>query len=105
MDCEANLALGLADNLDANGARGRDARSLIATVGEGDLHERPARARGAQQRSSAVAILNVGGMDDRAQQQTLRVYEQMPLLPLDLLARVIAMAVDRGPPFSALFTL
>jgi hypothetical protein len=29
----------------------------------------------------------------------------MPLLALDLFARVIAMRIDAGPPFSALFTL
>jgi hypothetical protein len=44
-------------------------------------------------------------MDDGVQQQALGVDQQMPLLALDFLARVIAMAVDRGPPFSALLTL
>ena len=29
----------------------------------------------------------------------------MPLLALDLFARIVAMRVDAGPPFSALFTL
>jgi hypothetical protein len=29
----------------------------------------------------------------------------MPLLAFDLLARIIAMRIDAGPPFSALFTL
>jgi hypothetical protein len=29
----------------------------------------------------------------------------MALLALDLLARIIAMWIDAGPPFSALFTL
>jgi hypothetical protein len=38
-------------------------------------------------------------------QQTLRIDENVPLLAFDLLARIIAMGVDAGPPFSALFTL
>jgi hypothetical protein len=44
-------------------------------------------------------------MHDRVQNQALRVYEQMPLLALDLLARVEAVRIDRRPPFSALLTL
>jgi CubicO group peptidase (beta-lactamase class C family) len=38
-------------------------------------------------------------------QQTHRVYENMALLALDLFARIIAMRINAGPPFSALFTL
>jgi hypothetical protein len=39
--------------------------------------------RGKQQ-DAAVAILDVGGMDDGVQQQTQRVYENVALLALDL---------------------
>jgi len=35
----------------------------------------------------------------------LRIDQNMPLLALDQLARVEAVAVDADPPFSALFTL
>ena len=38
-------------------------------------------------------------------QQTQRIYEDVALLALDLFARIIAMRIDAGPPFSALFTL
>jgi hypothetical protein len=31
-------------------------------------------------------------------QQTLRIDENVPLLAFDLLARIIAMGVDAGPP-------
>jgi hypothetical protein len=31
--------------------------------------------------------------------------QNVPLLALDLLARIAAMRIDIGPPFSALFTL
>jgi hypothetical protein len=58
-----------------------------------------------EQQDAAVAILDVGGMDDGVQQQTQRVYENVALLAFDLLARIIAMRIDAGPPFSALFTL
>ena len=58
-----------------------------------------------EQQDAAVAILDVGGMDDGVQQQTQRVYENVALLAFDFLARIIAMRIDAGPPFSALFTL
>jgi hypothetical protein len=32
-------------------------------------------------------------------------YENVALLTFDFLARIIAMRIDAGPPFSALFTL
>ena len=54
---------------------------------------------------TAVAILNVGGGDDAVQQQALRIDQNMPLLALDQLAGIEAVAVDGSPPFSALFTL
>ena len=44
-------------------------------------------------------------MNDGMKQQTYRVDENMALLALDLFARIVAMRVDAGPPFSALFTL
>ena len=50
-------------------------------------------------------FLNVGGGDDAVQQQALRIDQNMPLLALDQLAGIEAVAVDASPPFSALFTL
>jgi hypothetical protein len=44
-------------------------------------------------------------MHDGMEQQTQRIYQYMALLALDLLARIVAMRIDAGPPFSALFTL
>lgn len=58
-----------------------------------------------QNKNAAIAILNVRWMDHGMQQQTYRVDQDMPLLPFDLLASIIAGWIDRGPPFSALFTL
>jgi hypothetical protein len=39
------------------------------------------------------------------EQQTQRIYQNMALLAFDLFACIIAMRIDAGPPFSALFTL
>ena len=80
-------------------------RPLVASVGEQLLQERIHSEQGCKQQDAAVAILDVGGMNDGVQQQAQRVYENMALLALDLLARIIAMRIDAGPPFSALFTL
>ncbi len=80
-------------------------RPLIGAVGE-QLSEQGKRSEHCRQQLEAtVAILNVGGGDDAAQQQALRIDQNMPLLALDQLARIEAVAVDAGPPFSALFTL
>jgi hypothetical protein len=38
-------------------------------------------------------------------QQARGIDENMPLLAFDFLPRIIAMRIDAGPPFSALFTL
>jgi len=44
-------------------------------------------------------------MHEGMEQKTLRVYKDMALLAFDLLAAVVTMRIDRGPPFSALLTL
>jgi hypothetical protein len=80
-------------------------RSLIGSVGKESFQERMQPEHRGEQHDAAVAILDVGGMDDGVQQQTQRVYENVALLALDLLTRIIAMRIDAGPPFSALFTL
>ena len=58
-----------------------------------------------QHENSAVAILDIRGVDYRVQQQAYRVDQDMPLLAFDFLASIIAGWIDRGPPFSAPFTL
>ena len=80
-------------------------RSLIAAVGKQLLQERIHPEQSGKQQDAAVAILDIGGMNDGVEQQTQRIYEKVALLALDLLARIIAMRIDTGPPFSALLTL
>jgi hypothetical protein len=58
-----------------------------------------------QQPDAAITILNASGMNDRVQQQTLHVDENMSFLALDQLACIEPMRINAGPPFSALFTL
>jgi len=61
--------------------------------------------QGGQQQHAAIAILHVGGGNQRVQQQAEFVDEDVAFLAFDQLAGVEAMRIDRGPPFSALFTL
>jgi hypothetical protein len=82
------------------------ARSLITGIGEDTQDKRKQGTRAfVENEGGAVAILNIGRVNGGAQQQAQRVYENMALLALDLLARVVAMRIDAAPPFSALFTL
>jgi len=80
-------------------------RPLIAGVGKQLFQERIHPEQGSKQQDAAVTILDIGGMNDGVEQQAQRVYENMALLALDLLARIIAMRIDPEPPFSALLTL
>ena len=78
--------------------------ALVATVGiklEQEW-EQPEHCR--HQQHAAVAILDIGGMDDGEHQQALGIDQHVTLLALDLFPRIVAMPVV-APPFSALFTL
>ena len=100
----SECALGLEIGQDAGQGAVKD-RALIGAVGEQFPEKGKQTEQGRQQRETAVAILNVGGGDDAVQQQALRIDQNMPLLALDQLAGIEAVAVDASPPFSALFTL
>ena len=93
--------LGLEIGQDAGQGAVKD-RPLIGAVGEQFPEKGKQTEQGRQQRETAVAILNVGGGDDAVQQQALRIDQNMPLLALDQLAGIEAVAVDASPPFSAL---
>jgi hypothetical protein len=85
--------------------RALELRPLVTAVGVELDQEREGGEQARHQQRSAVAVLDVGGMHDRVHQQALRIDENVPLLALDLLARVVAGRIDAGPPFSALLTL
>jgi hypothetical protein len=79
--------------------------SLIAAIGEQLFQERKHSEQVRHDQNAAIAILNIGRMDDGMKQQAQCVYKNMPLLTLDFFARIIAVRIDAGPPFSALLTL
>ena len=106
-DDEADGLVGAFDDLDfpAPGRRhdSRHFRPLISRVGEDALDERKAPPRAGQQSARTVAVLNVGGQDAHAEQEAERVDEVEHLrgafAARDLLACIIALAVERRPPF------
>ena len=82
------------------GSRSRGARSLIAGIGEDPLDEREEAARAPiENQPRPVAVLNIAGMDDDVQQKAKRIDEDLALAPGDLLARIVALWVERGAPF------
>ena len=74
--------------------------SLIASIGEDAIDERE-QASGApiEDQPGAVAILQIGAMDNDVQKKAERVDKNMPLATRDLLARIKALRVQRGAPF------
>ena len=76
-----------------------------AAIGVEFHQERIQAEHGRHHERAAVAILNVSGMNDGMYQQALRINENVALLALDLLSRVVARRINRSPPFSALLTL
>ena len=87
------------------GERRMENRPRIGAIGEQFCEKRKLAEQRREQPDAAIAILNASGMNDRVQQQTLHVDENMPFLALDQLARIEPVRIDKGPPFSALFTL
>ena len=85
-------ATGLGDNLG-------HLRSLVAGVGEDALDEGEQTPRRLEQVASAVAILDIGRMDGDAQEKAERVDKDVALAARDLLARIVALRVQRRAPF------
>ena len=74
-------------------------------IGEHFCEKRKLTEQRGQQPDAAVTILSTSGMNDRVQQQTLHVDENMSFLAFDQFARIEPVRINAGPPFSALFTL
>src|ERR1700686_3053474 len=76
----------------------RGAWSLIAGIGEDPLDEGEEAARAPiENQPRPVAVLNIAGMDDDVQQKTKRIDEDVTLASSDLLARIVALRVERDP--------
>jgi hypothetical protein len=78
---------------------------LVAAVGVELQQEGEQPEQRAHQQYAAITVLHVGRMHDSVQQQALGIYQDMALLAVDFLAGIVAVRVNRDPPFSALFTL
>ena len=78
---------------------------MIAAIRVELEQERVEAEESGHDQNTAITVLNVGRMHDGVHQQALRIDQDVALLALDLLARIVAMWIDRGPPFSALLTL
>ena len=94
------------DDLDGPAAAGGcgkcGARPLVTGIGEDAQNERPQSAcLLVQHEARTVAVLNVGGVNGHAQQETERIDENVSLAARDLLGRVIALRIERIPPFGA----
>ena len=59
-------------------------------------------ADGVEDRRGAIAVLDIGAVDDQTDQQTQRIGDDMALAPVDLLARVIAPKTTAFSGFHAL---
>lgn len=92
------------DDLKRPSARGCDRRGegprVVAGIGEDALDEgKEAACAPVEDQPRAVAILHIGRMDNDVQQEADRVDEDVPLAARDLLTRIIALRVERRPPF------
>jgi len=85
----------------AYGLRPFDEFTRIPSVCPNELQSRVLPTEFAKHELGTVAILNVGSMDDHGQDQAQGIDDQVPLAPLDFLARV----VPSRPPFSVVLTL
>jgi hypothetical protein len=83
----------------------RHLRPLVAGIADHPLEERKQPARLSQQRLGPVAVLDIGGMHDHAEQQAERVGQDMALAAKGLLARIVPGRVEGRPPFCAPFAV
>ena len=81
------------------GEQGRE--PVVSAIGEHDLEPRVEPLQPAQQVAGTIGVLDVGGMDNDAEQQAGGVDRDVPLAALDLLGRVVAAR----PPFPVVLTL
>ena len=88
-----------------SGDDGLHLATLIACIRDDALQKRKAPARLPQQSFCAIPILYAGRMNTDRQQQAERIGQDVALAAKDLLARVIAGRVERGPPLTAPFAL
>lgn len=79
----------------------RHPRPLVAAVGIDAFDDGEGAPCLAEHGGGSIAVLNIGGVDDDAQEEAEGIDEDVALAVLDLLARIEARRIDRGPPFTA----
>ena len=80
-------------------------RSLVSAVDKEFFQKWISAEQGSKEQNGAIAVLDIGRMDNGVKQEPYRIDKDVALLSLDLLARVVARRIDAGPPFCAPFTL
>ena len=80
-------------------------RALIASIGIEFQQKREQAEQAGHHQHAAIAVLDVGGVHDSVQQQSLCIDEEMALLAFDLFTSVEAGGINPCPSFSALLTL
>jgi hypothetical protein len=79
--------------------------SFVSAIDEQRLQKWKHAEQCGHDESASIAILDVGRMNDGVEQQAYCIDKNVPLLALDLLARIVPVRINARPPFSALFTL
>ena len=73
---------------------------MITTIGVDALDEGEQTPRSfVEHQGGAVAVLDIGGMNDDAQQEAERIDEDVALAALDLLACIEALRIEAFAPF------
>ncbi len=80
-------------------------RSSVSAISKEFLQKRKLAEQSPKDQNTAIAVLDIGRMDDGVKQQAYRIDKNVALLTLDFLTRIVARRIDAGPPFSAPFTL
>ena len=73
--------------------------SLISAVGEQRLQKWKHAEQCRHHQNASIAILNVGRMNDGVEQEAYCIDKNVPLLALDLLARIVPVRINARPPY------
>ena len=88
----------LEDPCTGPGQSGFHLSPLVPRISDDALDEREGPASLPQQRLGSVSVLHAGRVDGDRQKQAQRIGQDVALAAQNLLARIIAGRVKRGPP-------
>ena len=78
---------------------------MIATIGVELAQERIKPEQRRRDHDTTITVLSIRPENHGMRHQAERINNDVAFLSLDFLAAVVTWRVNRGPPFSALFTL